>query len=81
MQDWCSCQIEAFDTLAAKHGLTRSALVKKLVDDAEQASVREAYAAGYQRGASAPDAFGDLESLHADSEVERVTSRDSETTW
>jgi hypothetical protein len=74
-------QIEALDALAAKHGLTRSAMVKKLVDDAEHASIREAYAAGYKRGEGSTDEFGDLESLHAASEVERVALRNSGASW
>jgi hypothetical protein len=78
-------QIKTLDLLAARHQLTRSAVLKKLVDEAEQESIRQAYESAYQRGGSVADDFGDLEALHRESEAERVATRSADpgqaTSW
>jgi hypothetical protein len=77
-------QLETLDALAAQSGTTRTAVVKKLVDDAERARVAALYEAVYSNGGDGArhvDAFGDLDALHRDLESERVAQRGGDTSW
>ena len=76
-------QIETLDALAAETQSTRSAVVKRLVDDAERARIAALYAAAYPSGRSTQtaDGFGDLHTFHDAAEQERVESRTGTSSW
>ncbi len=63
-------QIETLDALAQEAHTTRSAIIKKLVDDAEKVLIAAAYAAGYPLDGADIDAFGDLGAFHREAEAD-----------
>ena len=74
-------QIETLDHLAAESHTTRTAVIKRLVDDAERDRVAALYAEAYPKGQSDVDAYGDLDAFHEDVEAERASSRSEERSW
>lgn len=66
-------QIDTLDALAAESGLTRSAVLRKLVDEAERARIAEAYRRAYPPGERIIDAWGDLTAFHEAAAHERAT--------
>lgn len=73
-------QLATLDAIADETSSNRSAVVKKLVDDAEHARVAKAYASGYSQGAADVDEFGDMNEFHRSAEADR-TAADSGDTW
>lgn len=74
-------QLQTLDALARRSKSTRSAVVKRLVDEAEKELIAAAYVAGYPSEDSGSDEFGDLSALHEESEAERRSGRSAETAW
>lgn len=67
-------QLATLDVIAAETSSNRSAVVKKLVDDAEHARVAKAYASGYSRRAADIDEFGDVNEFHRSAEADRAAT-------
>lgn len=74
-------QLQTLDALASRSKSTRSAVVKRLVDEAEKELIEAAYAAGYPDRQTSPDGFGELADLHRESERERAAGRDGQSGW
>ena len=74
-------QIETLDLLAAESHTTRSAVIKKLVDDAERARIAALYAAAYQKHERDVDDHGDLDTFRNEAASERAAGRSGETAW
>ena len=76
-----SRQIETLDLLAEELHTTRSAVIKKLVDDAERTRVRALYAAAYPKEERTVDHYGDLDAFHEEAEAERIAARSADVSW
>ncbi len=76
-----SRQLQTLDALARQAQTTRSAVVKRLVDEAEKELIAAAYTSGYPKRADRTDGFGDLAAFHAQSEAERVAGRADQADW
>ena len=74
-------QLATLDAIAAETKSTRSAVVKKLVDEADRARLAGLYAAGYPKRTCDVDDFGDLDAFHEEAENERIASRSADTAW
>lgn len=74
-------QVQTLDALAAVENSTRSAVVKRLVDEARRLRIDALYAAAYPIGENHIDGFGDLDAFHGAAQAERVDSRSGKTTW
>jgi hypothetical protein len=74
-------QLQTLDALARRSNTTRSAVVKRLVDEAEKELIAASYASGYPKRADRTDGFGDLAEFHAQSEAERVAARAEQADW
>jgi hypothetical protein len=57
-------QIDVIEQAASELGISRSALVKKLVDDLKAIRIASSYAAGYPLGGRNVDDWGDLDAFH-----------------
>ena len=74
-------QMRTLETLAAERHLTRSAVVRELVDQAEKSRIIALYTSAYESTTDDVDQFGDLGAFHYEAESARVAARSGDTTW
>jgi hypothetical protein len=74
-------QLETLDQLASASKTSRSAVVKRLVDQAEQVRIAALYAAAYPTDVPNVDEFGDLDEFHVAAEADRINNPSTESAW